>query len=231
MDITKEIIADRIKLVQEENGINQVTLAKLSGISQSQISKIIRKVHLADVITLAKIALALDVSLEWLLTGKGSKYADEKEFLIQNTKSIKNAYRIKKLTKTAEAGITSFDVSQISDNEENEENPIFRNLNWLQQRGFKPQNLVALTIRGDSMQPGLFEGDTVIVNLDDREFLSGHVFALLHEGNLVVKRLKRKSNSYWLCSDNENDPRFHDEQFNETTKIVGKAIQKICEVL
>lgn len=56
----------------------------------------------------------------------------------------------------------------------------------------KPKNLVAAKVKGDSMEPRLFDKDTVVVDTaDQRVPANGGVFALVYAGELLVKRLFR----------------------------------------
>lgn len=56
----------------------------------------------------------------------------------------------------------------------------------------KPKNLVAAKVNGDSMEPRLFDKDTVVVDTaDQRVPANGGVFALVYAGELLVKRLFR----------------------------------------
>lgn len=230
--LIKSGIAERLKTAIEEARFeSQKELATASGVKQAIISRIINGKAFPAAETLVRLALALDVSVEWLWSGRGNKYIDDKEIFVKNSEDVKFAYKIKKLSKTVEAGISSFDVAQIPEDEEDDANPIFLKREWLQSRGYKHNQLVALTVRGESMEQGLHSGDVVIVNTADKEFSDGNVFAFLYEGELTIKRLIRDSGAWWLHSDNPDQRKYVRKSFTEGVEIVGKVIQKISEIL
>lgn len=69
-----------------------------------------------------------------------------------------------------------------------------------------PKNLVAVKVRGDSMEPRLFDGDTVVVDRADQRIpASGGVFAVVYAGEMLVKRLfKLPDGSIDIVSDNNS---------------------------
>ena len=227
----KELFAKRLESVLEETGMTKKRLSNEAGIDQSIISRCLNKKTFPEADTIARLALVLDISAEWLWTGRGNKYVDEQEFFVPNEENKKHAYKIKKLSKTVEAGIDSFDVSQIPEDEEDDTNPIYLKQEWLQSRGYKHNQLVAMTVRGESMENGLHDGDVVIVNTADKNFSDGKVFAFLYEGELTIKRLKRDAGNWWLSSDNPDQRKYERKAFVDGVSIVGKVIQKISEVI
>ena len=67
-----------------------------------------------------------------------------------------------------------------------------------------PKNLVAVKVRGDSMEPRLFDDDTVVVDKAEKRIpASGGVFAVVYAGEMLVKRLfKLPDGSIDVVSDN-----------------------------
>ncbi|SOY65627.1 putative phage repressor [Cupriavidus phytorum] len=73
-----------------------------------------------------------------------------------------------------------------------EREPLPFQADYIRGLGSKPKDLVAVKVDGDSMEPRLFDGDTVIVDrADTRVPANGKVFALVYAGELLVKRLLR----------------------------------------
>jgi len=68
----------------------------------------------------------------------------------------------------------------------------------------KPANLVAVKVNGDSMEPRLFDDDTVLVDSADKRVpANGGVFALVYAGEMLVKRLRQLPNGdLKIISDN-----------------------------
>lgn len=73
---------------------------------------------------------------------------------------------------------------------------------WLEENDLYPSSLVAVKIKGDSMQPLLFEGDIAVVNTADKVRKNGGVFAMNYEGQAVIKRLVYERRDWFLASDN-----------------------------
>lgn len=67
MEFSKEIIAERIKTIRIERGLNAVDVANAIGISQSAVSKIENGVNAPDIVTLFNLSQLLKVSTDYLL--------------------------------------------------------------------------------------------------------------------------------------------------------------------
>jgi phage repressor protein C with HTH and peptisase S24 domain len=73
-----------------------------------------------------------------------------------------------------------------------EREPLPFQADYIRRLDSKPKDLVAVKVDGDSMEPRLFDDDTVIVDrADTRVPANGKVFALVYAGELLVKRLQR----------------------------------------
>lgn len=101
---------------------------------------------------------------------------------------------------------------------------------WIQKRGYRRDKLVAVRIRGESMEPSLYEGDLVIVNLADTNLVAGEVYAVNYEGEPVIKRLTRDAGQWWLTSDHHDQRKHYRRQCrgNECI-IVGRVVKKESE--
>lgn len=80
------------------------------------------------------------------------------------------------------------------------------------------------------MEPSLYEGDLVIVNLADTKLLAGEVYAVNYEGEPVIKRLTRDAGQWWLTSDHPDQRKHYRRQCsgNECI-IVGRVVKKESE--
>ena len=73
-----------------------------------------------------------------------------------------------------------------------EKEPLPFQADYIRRLDASPKHLVAAKVRGDSMEPLLFDDDTVVVNTaDTRVPANGKVFALVYAGELLIKRLFR----------------------------------------
>ena len=170
----------------------------------------------------AQIAKALGVSDEWLLTGEGTMLLEYMPKEIMLTDSPDHEL-IRKVDIRLSAGITGFAVDHLEDDGD----PIVFRKNWLNRMGYKAENLVAVYVRGDSMEPGMHENDTVVINTDDHTPQDGQVYAINYEGELLIKRLIRDAGEWWLSSDNP-DQRKHPRKVCQGPYciVIGKVIHK-----
>lgn len=85
-----------------------------------------------------------------------------------------------------------------------EKEPLPFQADYIRRLDASPKNLVAVKVRGDSMEPRLFDDDTVVVDRADRRIpASGGVFAIVYAGEMLVKRLfKLPDGSIDIVSDN-----------------------------
>ncbi|MBL7232089.1 LexA family transcriptional regulator [Komagataeibacter oboediens] len=76
----------------------------------------------------------------------------------------------------------------------------------------RAHRLVGFTVRGDSMEPVIFSGDNVVVDLMDKDIFTGGVYALRVGDQLLVKRLALRANgNLSVMSDN---PRYPTDEIN-----------------
>lgn len=134
--------------------------------------------------------------------------------------------RIRKVQLRLQAGVNGFSVEA----DEGDGAPIFFRAEWLQQRGYKPYNLIALKIVGLSMIPTLYPDDMVVVNTADTDPKDGKVYAVNYEGEPVIKRMVRDGGVWWLASDNPDQRRFPRKECTEgSCIIVGQVIHRQSE--
>jgi phage repressor protein C with HTH and peptisase S24 domain len=97
---------------------------------------------------------------------------------------------------------------------------------WLRAKG-SPEDMVLMEVSGDSMEPELRDGDTVLINQGQVDVLAGKVFAVGIEDTVVVKQLERRPGALVLRSTNpayapmEIDMR---GDLADTVRIIGRVI-------
>jgi len=108
-----------------------------------------------------------------------------------------------------------------------EKTPLPFQADYIRRLHANPKNLVAVKVRGDSMEPRLFDDDTVVVDRADRRIpASGGVFALVYAGEMLVKNLFRlPDGSLRVASDNKekHDPFIVPPDQLEHIDIVGRV--------
>lgn len=100
---------------------------------------------------------------------------------------------------------------------------------WIERNGYDRSKLIAIVVRGESMESTFYEGDLVTVNTADQKLVDGAVYAINYEGEPVVKRLTRDAGQWWLTSDNPDQRRYYRRTCDESTKIIGRVVRKESE--
>lgn len=132
-------------------------------------------------------------------------------------------YQIPKVKLELRAGITGFQT--IPDIYDGSRLSVAKN--WVDRNGYNPTSLVALSVKGESMEPNLYQGDQVIVNTADVRMEDGAVFAVNYEGEAVIKRLIRDRGEWWLASDNPDQRKYHRKSCrNGECIIVGRVVRR-----
>lgn len=95
---------------------------------------------------------------------------------------------------------------------------------WLREQGLQPDQLSAIAVRGDSMEPTLREGDEILVDRTPRPLRDGiHVVRL--DGALLVKRLDTsRAGRLVLLSDN---PSYRPVECRaDEVEVIGRVVWK-----
>jgi phage repressor protein C with HTH and peptisase S24 domain len=133
---------------------------------------------------------------------------------------------IKKVNLRLSAGITGFGVTMDIE----DKTPIVMQKEWFTKRGYIASKLLAVTIFGQSMEPGLYDCDTVVINTADVKPSDGDVFAVNYEGELLIKRLVRDAGLWWLSSDNPDQRKYpRKECSGDMCILIGKIVHKQSE--
>lgn len=133
---------------------------------------------------------------------------------------------IRKVKLQLSAGVTGFSTEP----EDFEGDTIIVPSAWLKRKGYSPERLIALTVKGESMETTFHEGDVVVVNVDDTKPVDGSVYAVNYEGEAVIKRLSRDAGSWWLTSDNPDQRKFHRKVCQgEACIVLGRVVRSESE--
>lgn len=225
-----------MKQARKAAKMTQIELARRSGLNQSTISDL--EVGKSQGTTyIATLAAALGVSALWLETGKGTMSPDVSpqpqpdvlELLpgAMRVRAVEaddpSLTQILKVKIKVQAGITGFQVEQEHHDGETQGVPT----KWMQKEGLIREALVATTVRGESMEPALYDGDIIVVNTADKKLVDGSVYVVNYEGEAVVKRMIRDAGQWWLASDNADQRKYHLKLCKGTECIVvGRVVRK-----
>lgn len=231
-DRLREALADCAKTTTEKR--NQAWLSRKVGISTAAMTKWFNGATQAlEGENLIKAAKAMNVNPEWLATGKGRKDAVALGPAIQTplrpVRAIDNPdeaehdiIQVPRFTLRASCGtgepVFSDDIDTLGE-------PNYARRSWARKRGLNPDNLFSIVAVGDSMEPEISDGDSLIVhrqaNVEDNKLM-----VICYRGECYVKRILRQFDSSLIVkSTNQNyqDVNISPEQAEELY-IVGRVV-------
>ncbi|MGA8241890.1 MAG: S24 family peptidase [Desulfobacterales bacterium] len=95
---------------------------------------------------------------------------------------------------------------------------------WLRTKG-NTDRMVLMDIFGNSMEPELKDGDSVLIDESQKDILSGAVFAVGVDDTILVKRVEKHPNTLVLLSNNRDyAPIYLKDSECESVRIIGKVI-------
>lgn len=218
-----DTLGKRLRFARQERKLTQTQLADLSGVKQSDISKLERG-DSQTTTGLVRLASALTCNPEWLDTGDGAIWQTDSPPLIEFDGNP-DYPAIRRVKFKLSAGASGFAVEYDDD----ESAPIVFQRSWFERNGYRPGKLFAVRVANGSMNPGLFDGDTVVVNTESVTPRDGAVFAVNYEGEMVIKRLIRDEGQWWLKSDNPDQQRYPRKKCDEQSRIIGEIVHKQSE--
>lgn len=219
-------LSERIKSAMSDKGMKQIELAAAVGLTRGAVSLWMNgttKELTSE--NLVNAARALGVSPIWLATGRGEKTPSTPAEV--NLDKNCNYPAIQRVKFRISAGMTGFGIEPIAEGCA----PIVFSRKWYERNGYDPAKLFAIKVSGDSMVPGIYDGDWVVINTADTTPKDGAVFALNYEGDIVVKRLF-KSEGRWLAVSDNPDKRIHrDRPVTQETFVLGRIVHKQSETI
>lgn len=118
-----------------------------------------------------------------------------------------------------QAGITDFETVENFE----EDGKLHVPRQWVEENDFDPLSLLAIKVKGASMEPLMFEGDIAVINIQDRSRVNGRVFAINFRGQAIIKRLKYERREWYLASEN---PEFRQEPCRSgECEVVGRVVR------
>jgi phage repressor protein C with HTH and peptisase S24 domain len=100
---------------------------------------------------------------------------------------------------------------------------------WIRRNRLKPNKLRIMKGHGRSMEPTIFDGDDLLINLAETEVLDGKVYALWYDGGERVKRLYRMPGG-GLRIRSDNDREFPEivlgPEYAGHVRIIGRVIDR-----
>lgn len=204
---------------------------RATGVSRTSVSFWLNGKNGIDGEYARKAASFLDVNPIWLETGEGSPDLPPMSQVlgliglhnkvVPFEKDSRAYIEIRKVKLKLSAGITGFSTEVEND----DGRPISFMQTWFDERGYTPERLIAIKVKGQSMEPTMSEGDTVVINSADIVPEDGVVFAVNYEGEAAIKRLVRDNGEWFLASDNPDQRRFSRKRCTqENCILIGRVV-------
>jgi len=208
--------ASRFQLVVDQLAQgNKKHFAELTGKSASHIYKICRGMSRPSMAYLQELYAEYKVDLTWLLTGEHSDGAQ-----VAGTPTTSDLVFAPMFDVQASAGLGSeVQAEDIEDYFAFNKSFLSRQLN------VSGEQLVFVTISGDSMLPTLHDGDRVLVDMSQKGVNHEGLYLLQSEDGLMAKRLSDKQGELSVISDNpEFDNWTIPAQGREANPVTGKIV-------
>ena len=204
-------MAERIKERRNAMGFTQEELGEKLGLQKSAIAKYENgRVENMKRSVIADMAALLECSPAYLMGWDDNIHSSNTQIPIKE-----KGISVNVLGRVA-AGIPIEAVENIIDTEE------------ITEELARTGKFFGLRIQGDSMEPDIHNGDTVIVRQQEDAETDEIVIALINGNDGVCKRLKKYENSIALVSFNANyEPMYFSKKEVETkpVKIIGKVVE------
>ena len=92
---------------------------------------------------------------------------------------------------------------------------------WLDRMGLDPTQCLVIDVRGESMEPTLPEGCSLLVNRAQHRRLIGKLFVVNADTGLVVKRAGKDSEGHWLLE--SDHPAWDSVSWPDDAELIGQV--------
>lgn len=203
-------MSDRLLKAMSLRGMKQVDLCERTGIGKSSISTYLSGEYEPKQRNLFKIAEALQVNVAWLM----GKEDVPMEGPMETNAVIDNLLRIKRRRVPLLGDIAAGEPIWADENHED----------YVLAEGHVPCDF-ALKVKGDSMEPLLFDGDIVFVR-EQPDVLDGQIAVVLVDDSATLKVLYHIPDGIQLVSKNSAyAPMIYAGNDAEQIHVLGLAVQ------
>ena len=208
--------------------INGKELSVITGLTTAAISQYkTGKILTLNALAAQKIADALGVNVEWLVTGEGN-------MIKPNIISLDSADSDK-----LPAGFVQIPEYKICFGAGEAEEPTYEEIQdcvpayfrstFFSDRGINPKNCKRFKVIGDSMIPLINDGDYITVDCTPKDYIENNqIYALVFDHSLRIKRLIKSFKTLTIRSDNSiyPDEVLTLEEAAQMIHIIGKVIER-----
>jgi phage repressor protein C with HTH and peptisase S24 domain/DNA-binding XRE family transcriptional regulator len=249
-------IGARVAWARQQRKLTQQQLADRAGVAQSTIGSV-ESGQRQKPRELNSIARALEASVLWMETGEGPWDAvfhqDIKPGNVITEPGNRGTYRVADLPRaygmepilawehqddlpegefvmiprldvhlSAGGGREQVEIDLVKDNPQ-----AFRT-EWIRLMRLKPNKLAAMRAAGESMEPTIHDGDSLLVDTSQTTVQDGKVYALWYDGGERVKRLFRlPGGGLRIVSDNARFPTVEVQPSEiEHVRVIGRVVHR-----
>ena len=94
---------------------------------------------------------------------------------------------------------------------------------WLVEAGLNPEHLVVVEVYDSSMEPALFRGDTVLIDIHKKDIIKGKMFAVGIDNVLKIRSLMKRSNGTVEIEQYGLDPLVEEYRLDDLI-IIGQVV-------
>lgn len=214
--------SERIRQVMLDKSLNIPELSSALGISKRTIESYLQAGRPPGPEFLAAMTTQLGVSASWILTGEGHAYTEARTNAVSSPPDFTP---IPRYAVEASAGHGAL----IHDEEGS--GYYAYNRKFLERRGLKPDNLAVISVKGDSMEPELYDGDLILLDRAQTTPRDSRIYAVRYNSDLFVKRvMELPGNRIQLLSTNANYPPITvDATELDSIQIIGRVVNSTHE--
>jgi phage repressor protein C with HTH and peptisase S24 domain len=218
---------DRIKSRRATLGLSQQELADQAGVSQQLIGKL-ETGAAESTAKLIQIAKALECDPEWLQTGKKPKQIKAYSIrAVDGHDGVDDGKEV--MIPVVDVELGAGDGVALEFVETKYRLPY--QIEWLRSIGIKdPEHVRLMAVRGQSMEPVIYDSDKILIHLKDTRIISDAVFAIMLDGEPRIKRLFKAGDAIRIVSDNQDKVKYPDELVSsenaERLVIIGRAVHR-----
>ena len=213
MGIFMKTLGERVKEERKKRRWSQADLGAKVGVSQAAISEIERDVPKSSGLVIP-IAKAFKVDVSYLTDGKeniSKQIADNSDIVIIGGDRHGEIADPKEYVMIPRYDVRGSCGEGIDVNEVNIIDGMPMPVAWLRAQNLPEAHLLAvIQASGDSMQPTISDGQTLIVNTVDVEPKSTKIYLICIDGKLFIKRLIYTPTGWIMRSDNPNRSNYPD---------------------
>lgn len=204
-------LAQRIKILRKELGLNQTEFAQKIGITQTSLSQIEGEKNGISYDVFKSIVSQFNVSPMWLMEGIGSMLSsfDSASSSLGSARDDKRSVLplVVQVSDDQEENIVMVDKKAAAGYLQHQQDPEYiAKLPSFRLPGYYGKTFRAFEITGDSMLPGIFPGDMIVGSYVEslKDIHVGEVYIVVtDDGSIVAKRISARINDLFeLKSDN-----------------------------